>query len=172
MNTKSTALRYFIFTPLLLACAPLYAGDVKVNLHGTLLVPTCDLDIISKEQTIPLGTFLKATLQEGGKSKPKAFSLTFKPCQTAKKISVSFTGKEESYEPGTLAIEGWARGISIGLTDDKDQPILLNKTSLSYALGGAGATTLNFKAYVQAVDGKRIDPGTFQATVNFALAYP
>lgn len=169
---KCAMLRYFIFTPLMLACANLYAGDVSVNLHGTLLVPTCDLEVVSKAQTIKLGAFLKYTLLQGAKSAPVGFSLTFKPCKAARKISVSFTGKEESYEPGTLAIEGWARGISIGLTDDKNIAILLNKTLLSYTLSGAASTTLNFKAYVKAVDGKRIDTGTFQATVNFALSYP
>lgn len=172
MKTKRGILKCLIVTPLILVCTHLCAGEIDVELHGTLFIPTCDLEIVSKTQTVKLGSFLKYTLLQSGKSKPVAFSLTFKPCKTAKKISVSFTGKEESYEPGTLAIEGWARGISISLTDDKNTALLLNKTVLSYALSGATATTLNFRAYVQAVDGKRIDPGTFQATVNFAMVYP
>ena len=172
MKTKNRLLRYCIFTLLIMVCPLLYAGDVSVNLHGTLLVPTCDLEVVNKAQTVPLGTFLKYTLLQGAKSTPVAFSLTFKPCKTAKQIRVSFAGNEESYEPGTLAVEGWARGISIGFTDDKNATILLNKTLLNYTLNGSAVTTLNFKANVKAVDGKRIDTGTFQATVNFALAYP
>lgn len=172
MNLKSSVVGCFIFTPLILVCAHVCAGEVDVELHGTLFIPTCDLEIVSNTQTVKLGSFLKYTLLQGAKSKPVAFSLTFKPCKTAKKINVSFTGQEESYQPGTLAIEGWGRGISISLTDDKNNVVLLNKTVLSYALNGAAATTLNFRAYVQAVAGMRIDPGTFQATVNFAMVYP
>lgn len=107
------------------------------------------------------------------------FHILLKDCDLSlgKQVKITFTGTEDSEQPGLLAVTSSAgvAHIAVGLQNDKGAELPVNKQSDAYALSEVG-TQLNFKAYIQAsedgVRNKSVGLGVFEATSTFELEYP
>ena len=100
-------------------------------------------------------------------------------CDTTlgKEVKVTFTGTEDTEQPGLLAVASstGVKHVAIGLQTHTGADLPFNKQTQGYTLY-EGNTQLNFKAYVQASDegvkNHSVGQGKFEAVSTFELEYP
>ncbi|CAM6326878.1 Fimbrial protein [Citrobacter sedlakii] len=151
-------------------------AETKIHFTGRLLSSPCSLVVNGNTLTEVLFPSLSAPeLATRGRSKPVAFSLQLKDCNTvtSKSVSVRFSGMEVSGMSGFLALEGGAdaSGIGIGIETEDGAQVKINGASGNEFMLSDGLNTLNFNAWIQAVEGQEITPGTFSATTLVAFEY-
>ncbi|MBT8769303.1 fimbrial protein [Metapseudomonas boanensis] len=152
--------------------AALSADDILLSFDGTLVVPACELVVENTEQVVNLGIFNKRDLETVPRTPAVPFHIDILTCSEATKVSVLFKGKEEALLPGSLALEGEASGVAIGLETSAGDAIKLNVDNLEYAVTGGEKKRLSFSAHLRPLKGKTIGPGAFNAVTNFEISYP
>jgi len=153
------------------------ASDENIYLHGILVEEPCSVSLHSSDQTVRLGNIIKNMLYLHKRTQSFPFSIILEECDTTigSLVEITFNGEPDEAQPNMLAVEGTAKGISIGLENFSGTPIILNKTIERYTLN-EGQMVLRFFAYVSAansvIEKKEIVEGNFTASMTFALNYP
>ncbi|EGM1627836.1 type 1 fimbrial protein [Salmonella enterica] len=168
---------------LMLMLLPAFGNAVELEFKGRLLNRPCRIDPEMKMQTVSFrdtATPLYNTWP--GKSYAEKFHIKFINCQKStmgKTLKLKFTGTEEKALPGYLQVSGVNQGnLGIGIIDSDGVSVLpLNHVHNR----GRGIVVqhknmvLNFSAFVQAtpdaIAGRRVKPGTFDATASFSVMY-
>lgn len=107
------------------------------------------------------------------------FHILLTNCDTAlgKEVKITFTGTEDTEQPGLLAVTSntGVKHVAIGLQTHTGDDLPLNKQTPAYILN-TDNTQLDFKAYLQASDdgvtNHSVGRGIFEAVSTFALEYP
>lgn len=151
-------------------------GGGKVTFTGSIIDAPCSISPEAADQTVELGQISNISLQNGGKSVPRNFTIDLESCSfgtpgAKNKVNVTFSGSESAGSKNMLGITGSAKGASVVITDGAGTPLDLGQASKAQALQ-EGKNSLKFAAYLQG-DGASaaIVPGDFQATADFKLAY-
>ena len=153
-------------------------GSGTVTFTGTVIDAPCSIAPESVDQTVDLGQVSLATFTSGaapndysGTTTPQHFTIQLEDCTLGaiKTATTLFTGTAGI--PGMLAVQGTAKGISIGLNEGDGTPIPLGTASRAVNLVD-GANTLNFQAYVKG-NGTTDKPaaGDFTSVATFEMAY-
>lgn len=154
------------------------SGRAANNLHfkGQLLSSACTLvvtgntlaDVVFPQMSVP-------DLTRQRQSAHIPFSLQLAECNSAlgTGVSVRFSGVEVVGMAGFLALEGQsiAKGVGIGIETSTGTQVMVNGTTDTIFPLTDGLNTLNFNAWVQAINGEVITPGTFSATTTVAFEY-
>ncbi len=88
-------------------------------------------------------------------------------------VKVTLTGTEDSGQPGFLALDGTsgAQGVGIGMeTTDGTAVAINNTTGVTFVLND-GNNSLNFRAWLQAKEGREVTPGDFTAQLTATFEY-
>ncbi len=88
-------------------------------------------------------------------------------------VKVTLTGTEDSGQPGFLALDdtSGAQGVGIGMeTTDGTAVAINNTTGVTFVLND-GNNSLNFRAWLQAKEGRAVTPGNFTAQLTATFEY-
>ncbi|HBM9731720.1 TPA: type 1 fimbrial protein [Escherichia coli] len=175
----STCRRFLLMLMLL----PAFGNAVELEFKGQLLNRPCRIDPEMTMQTVSFrdtATPLYNTWP--GKSYAEKFHIKFINCQKStmgKTLKLKFTGAEERTLPGYLQVNGVNHGnLGIGIIDS-DGASVLDLNSVHNRREGTVVhhknIVLNFSAFLQAtpdaIAGKRVKPGAFDAIATFSVLY-
>ncbi|WP_339275235.1 fimbrial protein [Enterobacter asburiae] len=149
-----------------------------VNFSGTLVEDPCTLAPEDSNITVDFGTVILKSLYTNKRTLPKLFALHLIECDTSlgNTVHVTFSGVEDSEQPGLLALDGTsgAKGVALGLATLHGEPLPINQVSKAFALQD-GNSVIHLMAYVQASDtaitNKTLVAGDFSAIATFDLSY-
>lgn len=151
-------------------------AETKVHFTGQLVSGPCSLVINGSnmaEVVFPAISAPELTVQR--QSTPVPFILELKDCNTAlsKGVSVRFSGQEVSGMSGFLALDSQsdAKGVGIGIATQTGARVMVNGTSGTKFALTTGLNSLNFNAWLQAIEGEDMTPGIFSATATVAFEY-
>lgn len=152
--------------------SPVTFADTELEFKGTLIADPCIVDTDTEDQVVEMGTIGAKTFINHDRSAPKPFSLYLKECDLSlgSTVSVTFSGTEESQQPGTFAVTGGAEGVAIALENTNGTPVKPDEATAATGLM-SGDTQLNYVAYVQASDFSKVKEGPFESRVIFFLEY-
>lgn len=150
----------------------------NVRLHGTLVADPCVLRPGDENVPLEFGVVIDRDLYANQRTRGQAFDIHLTGCDLGlgKTVTVSFSGTENPYLKGLLAIDAGsqASGIAIGIETQAGQTLPLNKAGFEYPLV-SGSNILTMLAYVQgepdAITSQTIEPGRFNAIAIFTLEY-
>lgn len=147
-------------------------ADTDVEFSGTLVADPCQIEMDSLEQEINFGNIAAKTFINHNYSVAKSFSIHLTECDLSlgNQVSVTFLGEEDSTHPGTLAVTGSAKGISIRMTDSEGRLVAPNEAQPVSGLH-AGDTILEYQARIQAQDFSQVSEGDFSAVTTFVLVW-
>ncbi|MBG0625894.1 fimbrial protein [Enterobacter quasiroggenkampii] len=175
---------YFFPLAMLFSGMPItYADDgasINLQIFGTIIGESCDVDVNSKEQTVDLGDFDASEFPVPGTTSPeKAFTIDLNNCSRAiQGTKVWFSGTPDSNNPDLLALSDtgkgtateMATGVGVELLNAELNPIKINNVeSAIYPLKqGDNSLTFNlrYKSTLPAVT-----PGNATAIMYFDLLY-
>ncbi|WP_110915610.1 fimbrial protein [Enterobacter roggenkampii] len=154
-------------------------GHGKVTFQGEIIDAPCSVAPDSIDQTVDLGQIAKVSLQNGGESEPRQFSIKLENCDfgdpaAKNKVTTTFNGVSV---PDTnnklLNISGNASGAGVGMRTFQGEDIVLGTGTTAQTLTGDGNNELQFTAFLKGVEasGAVITEGKFEAVTNFELAY-
>lgn len=147
----------------------------EIHLKGEIVNSACGLAASSSPVIVDFSeipTSALANSQRAGNIK-KDIELQDCDATVAKTATVSYTPSTINPANNNLAafVSGTATGAGIGLLDSASQPVKWN-TATTPVQVTQGATKIPFVAYLQAESAKSIvNPGEFQATINFQVDY-
>lgn len=147
-------------------------------LFGALVAEPCVIPPGEENVRLDFGTVIDKYLYENGRTHSQPFELHLTECDLSlgKTVKVTFSGIENRYLTGLLAIEGGsqANGIAIGMETQGGTPLPINKAGEGHRLI-SGTNTLTVLAYVQgetdAIANRTIERGPFSAIATFSLEY-
>jgi P pilus assembly protein, pilin FimA len=147
-------------------------ADTDVQFKGTLISEPCEVATNSVDQTVPMGTIAVATFLHQSRSSPKNFSIRLTGCDLSlgNTVAVTFSGTEDSAQPGTFATTGDAKGIAIALEDKNGTSVKPDSPMKAVDLD-SGDVQLDYVAYVQAQDYSKVKEGAFESKAIFYLKY-
>ncbi|MGE8681780.1 MAG: fimbrial protein [Achromobacter marplatensis] len=168
------------------ACTAAFAADKpngEIRFEGSIVEAPCSIASDSVNQTVRMDQIASAELKGGKKSTPKSFKINLLGCDlTDVKNSVTATFQtstpSDAYD-GLVAIQGAARGASLGIADGRGELIKLGHESSATKISTA-TPSMEFQAFLQGEqedDGQQgkkdatLVPGEFYAAVNFTLTY-
>lgn len=167
------------------ACTAAFAADKPsgtVRFEGSIVEAPCSIASDSINQTVPMDQIASAEIKGGKKSTPKTFNIDLLGCDledVKKSVTATFTTAtpSDAYE-GLIAIQGVAKGASLGIADGRGQLIKMGDESSATKISTA-SPSMQFQAFLQGEQeddgqGKKdvaIVPGEFNASVNFMLTY-
>ena len=163
---------------ILLSGSPARAGESNVDFTGQLVEDPCtvaagpDGDAVE----VAFGTIPDNMLYLHKRTWTETFHITLQDCDLTlgTKVHLTFTGSEDSEQPGLLAVTGAATHVAVGLLTADGRAIPLNKQTNDFILS-KGNTTLQFGAYVQAsvtgIKAHTIGRGDFTAITTFEIEY-
>ncbi|MBU9843754.1 fimbrial protein [Rahnella ecdela] len=161
-----------------LISASALAESYNLQLTGTILSRSCEVDSSSQKQTVKIGEFsIYDFSSTGSVSRSKPFNIILKDCGSAATGAVlSFTGINDAADPALLALSdtggtgAMASGIAVQILNDTQQPLDLNSASPpTYALL-PGDNTLSF--YLRYKSTKDVvTAGNATAVMYFDLQY-
>ncbi|MEO3990136.1 fimbrial protein BcfE [Pseudocitrobacter cyperus] len=165
----------------LLACATARADDAyNLELTGTIVAQTCNVDVSSLNQTIDLGAFsIHDFPTPGTTSKFKPFNINLKNCSRGiTGTRVWFSGIADNDNPALLALSDtgmgnetiMATGIGVELLDDDQNPININNTTSTTFPLKAGRNTLSFYIRYKSTL-PQVTSGNATAVMYFDLEY-
>lgn len=169
-------LQLFTFTGLLALTGSACADPYNLQLSGTILSRTCDVD--SQMQTVPVGQFATTDFTAAGSvSAAKAFDINLTGCGSAASgAEISFSGTSDAENPALLALSdigdaaGMASGVGVEILDGQHQAVAINHTMpLVYAIM-PGDNTLSFYLRYKATRDV-VTPGNATAVMYFDLQY-
>lgn len=159
---------------LVLAAMPVNAADVLIRVTGNVKVNTCELNADSQALTVPMKAAMlgKARYQVGDVFEPTTFAINISKCNSATtKAHVTFSGTSSVLDNRILALsEGGASGLGIQLRDAQNTLVVLNQSSVAYALQPDVTNTLTFTARYVATTVLPV-PGLADAVADFAIEY-
>ncbi|MFC0225791.1 fimbrial protein [Serratia aquatilis] len=155
---------------------PGFAEAVDLRISGDLVAEPCVVNIDSIERQVKFNSIPSRNFYLHPRSAPESFVIMLEQCDVdiAKSVSISFTGEDDSEQPGLLAVTGDAKGIAIVLETEQGEPLAINRGKAKFTLR-KGITYLEIKAYLQAskksIENRGVKEGEFSATAIFNLEY-
>lgn len=159
------------------------AFSSSVELKGSLVSEPCVVATGSDGENIVVdfGTIAEKTFYSsyGRRTWLQPFHILLTECDLTigKEVKITFTGVEDTEQPGLLAVSS-TNGVShiaVGILSSAGKILNFNEQTDAYTLT-SGRTQLDFKAFVQASDegvkNKTVGRGVFQAASTFELEYP
>lgn len=152
------------------------ATDIRFT--GALVAEPCVIEEGDDALELDFGNIIDRELYINHRSITKPFTLNLIGCSndTAKTVSITFSGKESDQLAGFLATNpgGGASGIAIGMETLSGQPVLINKTAPPVSIE-TGRTLILIRAFIQgepsAIRDRKITQGAFSAIATFSLNY-
>lgn len=156
-----------------------YTNAEALNAHGTvkfvgeIVDSACSIDPEAMDQTVELGQISNQLLEKGGESPIRPFQIHLQGCsiETAKSVSVTFSGNTADADKKQLAIEGTAKGAAISLNNQHTGQEIVMGTPQKIVDLLEGDNTLEFGAKVVKVASEDVKSGQFSATTNFVISY-
>lgn len=149
------------------------AGHGTVHFKGEIIDAPCSIAPDSADQTVDLGQVSNSALKNGGQSAPVAFSIKLQNCDisNSKTVTATWSGTEDTNQPGVWGITGSASGAGIVLRDASEKQIVLGAETAKTTLT-ANDTTIAMSAFLKG-DGTKttVVPGAFTGAADFVLAY-
>lgn len=181
MNIKALAL--VVTSALALTSAAAFAASTTVNggtvhFKGELVNAACAVDAGSVDQTVQLGQYRTAKLDEAGKvTQNVGFNIQLNDCDTtvATTAKVAFSGvAANAANPTVLAVASSAAGsatnVGIQILDSKSVPLGLDGATFSTAMTlKDGVNILPFQARYYALGASTA--GVANADATFAVQY-
>lgn len=153
-------------------------GAENVKFHGALVAEPCVIPAGEENIQLDFGTLIDKYLYLNQRTHGQPFELHLMDCDLSlgASVKISFSGDENPYLPGLLALTAGsqASGIAIGMETIDRKPLPLNKPGQNYPLA-KGSNVVVFKAYVkgepEAIANKTIERGPFSTVATFRLEY-
>lgn len=167
---------FWLHLALLSILLPGFAEAVDLRVSGDLVAEPCVVNVDSIERQVKFNSIPSRNFYLHSRSAPENFVIVLEQCDVdiAKNVSISFTGDDDSEQPGLLAVTGEAKGIAILLETEQGELVSINHGKTKFTLR-KGITTLEMKAYLQAsqksIINHSIKEGEFSATAIFNLEY-
>jgi type 1 fimbria pilin len=149
------------------------SGHGTVHFKGEIIDAPCSISPDSVDQTVDLGQVSNSALKGGGQSSPVAFNIKLQNCDisTYKTVTATWSGTENTEQPGTWGITGTASGAGIVLRDASEKQVVLGQETAPTTLT-ANDTTIAMSAYLKGNGASAtIVPGAFTSAADFVLAY-
>ncbi|HAJ2809476.1 TPA: hypothetical protein HMT14_03465 [Escherichia coli] len=148
------------------------------NLHfyGNLMSKTCTpVEQAGTLAEVQFANISHKDLMVRGQSDRVPVVFRLKDCRGPAQYSVkvTLTGTEDSGQPGFLALDdtSGAQGVGIGMeTTDGTAVAINNTTGVTFVLND-GNNSLNFRAWLQAKEGRDVTPGNFTAQLTATFEY-
>lgn len=155
----------------LLLSSTLHA-DTDIHFSGILVAEPCQLATDSEDQTVDFGSIAARQFINSDTTVPKPFSLRLTDCDLSigQSVIFTFTGEEDTGQPGLFAVAGEAKGIAILLMDDDGNNIQPGKAMSARSLVDAD-NVFAFQAAVSGPEFSAVSAGDFTSTVMFSLEY-
>ena len=156
------------------------ATSAKNNLHftGNLIDKSCTLvapgGLLAEVRFPTISSRDLSTQMQSGKVS-MAFEL--ENCkgssQSQNSVKVTFTGTEDTGQPGFLALDSdsQAQGVGIGIETVDGVPVKINNNSGATFVLSDGSNTLLFNTWVQAKSGRDVTLGNFTAIATATFEY-
>lgn len=156
----------------LIAGTSVVDADTQVEFSGALVSEPCQIAVGDEEQQVDFRAIAAKTFISHPRSAPARFSIRLAECDLSlgTQVSVTFSGQEDSSQPGTFAVTGEAKGVAIALGDGEGKDLQPEVPQKPVALQ-EGDVVLDYQAWVQALDFERVTEGEFTALVTFFLDY-
>ena len=148
----------------------------SVHFYGAAVNASCAIDAQSLHQSVMMDQVKVAAFSAPGTwASPTAFWIKLENCNDtiSQFVSVAFTGETDPHDPQVFQAgfgADAAKGIGIGIFDDKDNVIIPNTTPLAKATLNSGENTLIFNAKYRSVS-SIVKAGDASVAVNFAVIY-
>ncbi len=171
--------------PLLLALAGVHSaiaddintGQVELDMTGTIVAESCDIDTASQNQTIHIGDFSAGIFKNvGDTSEWKQFDIKLNNCTSAiSQSTVAFSGTSDGSDPSLLALSdtsgggGMTSGVAIELLDSSMNAIAINSTDNGYPIT-QGNNDLTFRLRYKAT-AVPVTPGNASSVLYFDVSY-
>ncbi|WP_455428397.1 fimbrial protein [Dryocola sp. LX212] len=147
-----------------------------INFEGQVVDAACSVSAGSANQTVTMGQVRSAKLDTVGATSGQktAFTIDLEDCDTtvSQNAAVTFTGQEDSTQPGVLANtagSGAATNVALQLYGPDGNTLDLTQESSAVTLID-GSNSLPFSVdYVATADG--VTAGNVAATATFSLHY-
>ncbi|CAI0716302.1 Major MR/P fimbria protein precursor [Serratia entomophila] len=152
--------------------------EVSLLYQGSLVAEPCTLLPEDENLRLDFGTLVDKYLYLNGRTHGALLQLHLVDCDVSlgTTLKVTFSGAENAFLPGLLALSAGseASGIAIGMETPQGLPLPLNQAGAKYPLQD-GSTVISILAYVQgepeAIAQKTIGRGPFSAVATFNLEY-
>lgn len=166
-----------VFTLLFLVVAHTSAAT-DIRFTGALVAEPCVINAEDEVLELDFSNILDRELYVNHRSQTQPLTITLTDCSidTAKSVTITFSGNENSKLPGYLAInaESSASGFAIGMETLSGQAVLLNKGAPPVSLE-SGRTLILLRAFIlgeaNAIRDRTITYGAFSAVATFHLNY-
>ncbi|EML2681596.1 MULTISPECIES: fimbrial protein [Klebsiella] len=174
-----------LFFPLLMTLAGVHSasaddidsGQVELDMTGTIVAESCDIDTASQNQTIHIGDFSAGIFQSvGDASEWKQFDIKLNNCTSAiSQSTVAFSGTADGTDPSLLALSdtsgggNMASGVAIELLDSSMNTIAINSTDNAYPIT-QGNNDLTFRLRYKAT-AVPVTPGNASSVLYFDVSY-
>ncbi|CAM3997495.1 fimbrial protein [Rahnella bruchi] len=155
-----------------------FADTYNLQMTGTILSRSCEVESSSQKQTVDIGQFAVTDFTSTGSASPaKSFEIKLKGCGTAATgTSLSFSGISDAANPALLALTdtgdagGMASGIGVEILNASQQPLVLNNpTPATYPLE-PGDNVLSFYLRYKSTQSV-VTAGNATAVMYFDLQY-
>ncbi len=157
----------------MLSAPMVYAGaSVSVNVTGSIVTPTCTVDTTSTNQTVELGSPLKADLTTAGTGGDwKDFNLLLSNCSSiVTKVKTTFTGTVDPTNSTYFYNTGTAANVALQLADKTKAITLSHNSTLTVNVDTSHNATIELNARIYSY-GSGVDVGTFKSAVTVAFEY-
>lgn len=160
---------------LLAVGSPALAAN-NLHFYGNLLSKTCTpVEQAGTLAEVQFPNISHKDLMTRGQSDRVPVVFRLKDCKGPAQYSVkvTLTGTEDSEQPRFLALDGTsgAQGVGIGMeTVDGTAIAINNTTGVTFVLSD-GNNSLNFRAWLQAKEGRDVTPGDFTAQLTAMFEY-
>lgn len=153
-------------------------GADNVLFRGALIAEPCVIPPGEETLQLDFGTVIDWYLYLNQRTHGQLFELHLAECDLSlgETVQVTFSGNENPYLPGLLALDSrsQASGIAIGMETPGGKPLPLGQAGQKYRLI-KGSNRIVFRAYVrgepQAIAKQTIRLGPFSAIATFSLEY-
>ncbi|MEX3172673.1 fimbrial protein [Serratia quinivorans] len=155
----------------LMVAANAGAADVTVNITGTVLSVSCDVNTTDATKDVDLGTIVAQQYETAGKtSPPEDVAIGLTGCSSTSTVTASFSGVADSTDPDLLAINsgsGAASNLAIQILDSTSNPVALGDT-IDFPVTDSAAT-VEFKLRYKSTG--TVTAGNADSTLNVDFAY-
>ncbi len=155
----------------LMVAANAGAADVTVNITGSVLSVSCDVNTADASKDVDLGTIVAQQYEAAGKnstSEDVAIGLT--GCSNTSTVTASFSGTPDSTDSDLLAINnvnGAATNLAVQILDETSNPVALGETLVTNVNGDTA--TVAFKLRYKSTG--PVTAGNADSTLNVDFAY-
>ncbi|MTD28827.1 fimbrial protein [Erwinia sorbitola] len=145
----------------------------EIQFKGELVNSACGLAPSSTPVMVDFGQITTSRLKNKQHVGNVQKNIELQHCDitVAKTATVTYTPNTVDAKDATLAAftSGTASGAGIGLTS-ANQPVIWGQASTPVSLT-EGSSNISFVAYVKENGDTKVNPGTFQSSINFRIDY-